>query len=173
MNAEEMQTIIKMIEKNETTFVQTEKPPAGLTQDEKYALKKFLMNKPQSDGQPVRMIRIRCDRQQDQWALYDERGKKALSHFTCGVLKDATLSSKEIPAQGCAGADYIGMASGDMISSNTPVTVPNNQVFRLIFDRYAGCFKDAHTLEEITAVDYLILKEGCHAEYIKAPEGNV
>jgi len=164
----EMMTILKLVEEGKVTFVQTEKP--ARVPIDKEALKRLFWNTAQrrASEDPVRMIRIRCDRTQNQWALYDERGRKAIAHFTCGVIKDATLSSKEIPAAGCGGADYIGMASGDMISPRNPLTVPIEHVHRLVFDRYAGHFIDAVSAQEITRVDYLILKEGCHAEYIRA-----
>jgi len=165
---EQLMTILKLVEEGKVTFVHTEKPDRPVVNKEE--LKRLFWNTSQrrASEDPVRMIRIRCDRTVNQWALYDERGKKAISHFTCGVIKDATLSSKEIPAAGCGGADYIGMASGDMISPRQPLTVPTGQVHRLVFDRYAGHFIDSVTQNEITRVDYLILKEGCHAEYIRA-----
>lgn len=164
--AEAVFTILKLIEGNKTTFVKTEKP-AGPVIDT-HALKKLLMNKPLCMELPVQLIRIRCDRNVNQWGVFDAKGKKAVSHFTCGVLKDATLSSKELPAMGCGDADYVGMASGDMVSQDAPISVPSDQVHRLHFDRHDGCFVDARTGETITRVDYLILKEGCHAEYISA-----
>lgn len=166
---EEM-TILKIVEAEETTFVKTVKPTEPVVNKELIGkmLHKLYVRPDTASDEPRRMIRIRCDRNAEMWALYDAKGQKPKEHFTCGVIKDASLSSKELPAYGCGGADYIGMASGDMISENQPVTVPTKHVHRLVFDRDSGDFLDAVTRETITKVDYLILKEGCHAEYISA-----
>lgn len=163
------ETIVKVTEAGEVTFVQTDKPEAPVI--DSFALKKLLMSKPpEKPEKRVKVTRIRCDRRYTmQWAVYSNEGK-ILKTFECGIIANASLSSKEVPAMGCGGgSDWIGMASGEMVTKGEPVSVPQELVRRLYFDTDDGSFHDHASNQEITACDYLILKPGCHAEYIAAP----
>lgn len=165
------ETIIKVVEQEEVTFVQADTPAVPVV--DKYALKKLLFNKPpEQEPKRVKVTRIRCDRRFARtWAVYDTSGS-VKHHFDAGIVANASLSSKEVPAMGCGGgSDWIGMASGEMVSKGQPVTVPEQMVRRLYFDRDSGSFHDKETGAEITSCDYLILKPDCHAEYIAAPKG--
>ena len=142
----------------------------------KYAVKKLLMAKPEFIPQAFDKIVVRCNREANMWEVtFVESGK--VEHKSALVIRNAVFTKKKGDKflLSCGGKvkEFVGFAAGELFNEGTPVSVPKERVKRLGFDNAAGCFYCRETYLNLTACDYLILKEGCHSEYIEGKPGKI
>lgn len=153
--------------KKKTTFVEQPKDvPAGHT-----AATTALQKLYDREAPELEHVVVRCNRATGKWHLYknNEPYKEMTSLIIINVKFSNEWDKKGI--DGCTGlADgaYMGFAAGNVLPVATPMTVPTDGVCRIMFDAARGEFYDRSTGSTLKGAGYLILKEGCSAEYVNA-----
>jgi len=140
-------------------------------QDLKYVVKKLLLTKPEAKDPEYPKVIVRCNREIGQWTVVDVATNASVQKEAL-VLINAVFTRERIKrGYGCgAYSEYLGFAAGQMIAEGVPVSVPKDRVRHLRFDEDDGHFYCTQTGRLLEVADYLILKAGCHSEYIEPPE---
>lgn len=150
-----------------TTFVEQPKDePAGHTEATKELKALFDREAPELEH-----VVVRCNRETGKWYLF--RNNEPYREMTALILINVSFSSQwdAKGIDGCtnqASGAYMGFAAGDVLPVATPMTVPTEGVTHLKFDPKRGEFYNGSNGANLKGAGYLILKEGCSAEYVNA-----
>lgn len=156
---------------HETAYVET-REEVSESELEKLLKKPNVAAMEQSIAADLPYIWVRCNRSLGQWVIVNDAGYE-LERIDCGVLMNVTFSieTKTRFGRGCSGiwAEYVGVAIGQRMPANTPITALNKLINKLRFDDEDGCFRCRVDGSRVESAAFLILKENCGSEYIALP----